>query len=207
VKRLLAALGLLVAAAVPATGANFNDTSSNAASVTAESIDSYVRLWSQDSDPNGLTGYATKHNSAPPVPAATGADTALTVALGGFKNSAGQTVTRVLTLQAPNPLPAGSSPITVSGALVADAATGRQPLTGFTFSPLAGTPTSSTVTLTAGQKVQLNVSVRMKGSDFPGNNQLYTPAVALTVRYPGYSGSFLTYKVPMSAWDGNGAGP
>jgi len=47
----------------------------------------------------------------------------------------------------------------------------------------------------------------MKGSLFPGNNLLYNPRVRLTVRYTGYSGTFLSYEVPVSIWDGNGVGP
>ena len=55
--------------------------------------------------------------------------------------------------------------------------------------------------------MQLNLSVRLKNNIFPGNNTLYHPVVRLTVRYPGYAGNFLTYPVPVSVWDGNGAGP
>jgi hypothetical protein len=204
---MLVALVLLATSVVPASHASFNATSSNHAAVTTESVASFLRLWSQGSDPAGLTGYAVKHNSAPPAAAATGADTGLSVALGGYKNELGTTIARVLTLQAVSPLPPGVASLAVSGALVADAATGRQPLSGFTFSPLGGTPTSSTITLAAGQKAQLNLSVRLKNNIFPGNNTLYHPVVKLTVRYPGYAGNFLTYPVPVSVWDGNGAGP
>ena len=62
-------------------------------------------------------------------------------------------------------------------------------------------------TLTAGQKVWLNVSAAMKGAPFPGNNLLYTPYVRLTVNYAGYTGTFFSYSVPMNIWDGNGSGP
>jgi hypothetical protein len=31
--------------------------------------------------------------------------------------------------------------------------------------------------------------------------------LTLKVTYPGYDGGFLTYTVPVSVWDGNGAGP
>jgi hypothetical protein len=207
VRRIALALALLAAVAVPASGADFSDGSSNQASITTESVTSFLRLWSQGTDPAGLTGYAVKKNSSPAVVAATGADTGLAVALGGYKNDLGTTIPRVITLQARNPLPPGVTSLTISGALVADPTSPRQPLTGFTFSPLSGAPASSTVTLTAGQKVQLNVSVRLKNNVFPGNNTLYNPAVSLTVTYPGYAGNFLTYAVPMSVWDGNGAGP
>jgi hypothetical protein len=207
VRRALVALAVFAAFTVPASGANFNNRSTNAATFSTDSTGNYVRLWSQGTDPAGLTGYATKRGSNPLVPAATGADGGLAVAMGGYKNDNGTTVARVLTIQALNPLPAGVTSLTISASLIADPATGRQPLTGFTFSPIAGTPTSATATLTPGQKVQLNLGVKMKNTEFPGNNTLYHPAVNVIVRYTGYSGNFLSYTVPVSVWDGNGAGP
>ena len=114
----------------------------------------------------------------------------------------------MLTLQARNPLPAGASPLTVTVALAADPASGRQPLTGATFSALDGSGAGPTATLTAGAKRQLNVTVRTQPNNvFPGNNVLHTPTVTLRVTYPGYSGGFLSYVIPVSVWDGNGAGP
>jgi len=52
------------------------------------------------------------------------------------------------------------------------------------------------------------VTIRTQpNSVFKGNNVLHTATVTLRVTYPGYSGSFLSYDVPVSVWDGNGAGP
>jgi hypothetical protein len=212
--RLLAAAAWLAAAAtlaLPAmrSDARMNSRSANKANaVTADSAVNYLRLDSQGSDPAGLTGYATKRGSSPLVPAATGATDTLAVALGGYKNQNTTSVTRVLTLQALNPLPAGASPLTVTAALAADPVTGRQPLTGVSFSALDGSGAGPTATLTAGAKRQLNLTVRTQpGNVFPGNNVLHTPTVTLQVTYPGYTGTFLSYVVPVSVWDGNGAGP
>ena len=212
--RLLAAAAWVAASAtlaLPAmrSDARFNSVSTNAArSVTADSPANYLQLYSQASDPTGLTGYATKRSSSPLVPAATGSDLSLAVALGGYKNQNTTTITRVLTLQALNPLPAGASPLTVTVALAADPVTGRQPLTGATFSALDGSGAGPTATLTAGAQRQLNLTVRTQPNNvFPGNNLLHTPTVTLQVTYPGYTGTFLSYAVPVSVWDGNGAGP
>ena len=214
VTRLLAAAAWLTATAtlaLPAirSDASFNSASANRANaVAADSPGNYLRLYSQSSDPAGLTGYATKRLSSPAVPAATGADLGLRAALGGFKNQNTTAVARVLTLQARNPLPAGASPLTVTVALAADPVTGRQPLTGATFSALDGSGAGSTATLTAGAKRQLNLTVRTQPNNvFPGNNVLHTAIVTLGVTYPGYTGSFLSYDVPVSVWDGNGSGP
>jgi hypothetical protein len=211
VTRFLTALACLAAAislALPAvrSGARFNSRSSNPNDrVSADNPVNYLRLYSQSSDPAGLTGYGTKRLSNPLVPAATGADDALTVALGAYKNDNGTTVNRALTLQAVSPLPAGASPLTVSASLAPDQVTGRQPLSQVTISDTDGANAATTATMTAGAKKQLNVLVTTKA--FPGNNKLHTPIVTLTVTHPGYAGTFLNYTVPVSVWDGNGAAP
>ena len=214
VTRLLAAAAWLTATvtlALPAirSDASFNSVGANRANaVVADSPANYLTLYSQSTDPALLTGYAVKRLSSPSIPAATGANSTLAVALGGFKNQNTTTVTRVLTLQARSPLPAGASPLTVTVALAADPVTGRQPLTGATFSALDGSGAGPTATLTAGAKRQLNLTVRTQpNSVFPGNNVLHTPTVTVSVTYPGYTGTFLSYVVPVRVWDGNGAGP
>jgi hypothetical protein len=109
VTRLLAAAAWLAATVtlvLPAirSDARLNSVSTNRAnSVAADSPDNYRRLYSQSTDPDDLTGYATKRNANPAAPAATGADATLQVRLGGYKNQAATTVTRVLTLQARDP--------------------------------------------------------------------------------------------------------
>jgi hypothetical protein len=214
VTRLLIAAAWLAATvtlALPAirSEAQLNSVTTNRANgIAADSPANYLRLYSQSTDPAGLTGYAVKRGSNPNVPAATGADLTLAAALGGFKNQNATTVTRVLTLEALDPLPAGASPLTVTVALAADPVTGRQPLSGATFSALDGSGAAPTATLTAGAKRQLNLTVRTQpNSLFPGNNVLHSPTVTLRVTYPGYSGSFLSFVVPVTVWDGSGAGP
>ena len=214
VTRLMAAAAWLAATVtlvLPAihSDARFNSVSTNRANtVAADSPSNYLRLYSQPTDPAGLTGYAVKRLSSPAVPAATGSNLGLAVALGGYKNQTTTTVTRVLTLEALTPLPAGASPLTVTVTLAADAALGKQPLTGASLSNLDGSGAGSTATLTAGAKRQLNLTLRTQPSSiFPGNNYMLNPTVTLRVTYPGYSGNFLTYVVPVSVWDGNGSGP
>ena len=212
--RLLAAAAWIAASvtlALPAmrSEARFNSTTSNrAVAVAADSPANYLRLYSQSTDPAGLTGYATQKNSNPLEPAATGADLTLRAALGGYKNQSTTTLTRVFTLQALTPLPAGASPLTVTASLAADPTTGKQPITGVAFSNTDGSGSGPTATLTAGAKRQVNVTIRTQpNSVFQGNNTLHTATVTLRVTYPGYTGSFLSYDVPVSVWDGNGAGP
>ena len=87
--------------------------------------------------------------------------------------------------------------------------TGKQPITAASIQRRSTAPGAApTASLTAGAKRQLNVTVRTQPNNaFPGNNVLHTPTVTLRVTYPGYSGTFLSYVVPLRVWDGNGAGP
>ena len=209
--RLLAAAAWLAAAvtlALPAvrSDATFNSRGANQANaVVADKPSNYLRLYSQSTDPSGLTGYAVKRGAVPIVPAATGADGTLAVALGGLKNVNLLAYTRVLTLQARNPLPPGASPLTVTASLTADPVNGRQPLNGIMFANVGGAGPTPTATLTAGAKKQLDLRVTTRG--FPGNNIMLRPTLTLTVTYPGYTKAFLSYRIPVSVWDGNGAGP
>ena len=212
--RLLAAAAWIAAAvtlALPAmrSDASFNSVTANPANaIAADGPENYLALYSQATDPAGLTGYAVKRLSSPSVPAATGTSDTLGVALGGFKNQGATVISRVLTLQALSPLPSGASPLTVTASLAADPVSGKQPLTAASFSNVDGSGVGPTATLAAGAKRQVNVTVRTQpNSVFPGNNVLHTAMLTLTVRYPGYTGSFLSYEVPVSVWDGNGAGP
>ena len=203
-----ACLAVAVSVSLPVvrSDARFNSTSRNAGNaVLADDPANYLHVYSQGTDPSGLLLYAVKRLAVPPVPAATGVDGTLNAALGGYKNDNGTTVSRVFTLQAASPLPAGASPLTVTVSLAPDPVTGRQPLNQVTISDLTGLNAGTTATLTAGAKKQINVRVLTKM--FPGNNVLHTPTVTLTVAYPGYTGTFLNYQVPVSVWDGNGSGP
>ena len=200
-----------VTLALPAirSDASFNSRSANkASSVVADDASNYLRLYSEATDPSGLTGYALKRNAAPAVPAATGASARLRSRLGCLNNHSATRLSRVFTLQARDPLPAGVTSLTVTPSLAADPVTGKQPLTAVSISALNGTGSGPTATLAAGAKRQVNITVRTQpNSAFPGNNMLHTPTLTLLITYPGYSGSFLAYTVPVGVWDGNGAGP
>ena len=205
----LAALAAVCVAAValPASGANFASSSANGATVATDAVANYLRMYSAGSDPDIVPlAYATKRNASPATLAATGVDGTLRVALGGYKNTNNTSIPRVFTVQARGTLPAGVPSITVTATLLPDVS-GKQPLTGYSFTNLLGLNPTSSVTLGPGDKRWVNLSASMKGSAFPGNNHLYTPTVRITVRYPGYTGTFLSYDVPVTIWDGNGAGP
>jgi hypothetical protein len=193
----VAVASVLLLAPQPRSGASFTarkSTANNA--VQADSPANYLRLFSQASDPAGLTGYAVKSQSVPAVPAAVGADGQLVAALGGWKLPG--TMDRVLTIQARSPLPVASITVAVAVTPVLG-----QPVTSALLANVGSPGGTPSVTLAAGDKRQVNL-VLIK---LAGNNILYTASLTLKVTYAGYSGDFLTYTVPLTVWDGNGSGP
>jgi hypothetical protein len=199
----IAAAATAVALPAVRSGATMNSPSANPGTkVSADSPVNYLRMWSQSTDPFGTTGYAVRRNSSPAVPAATGSGMTLAVHLGGNRNVNGQVFSRVLTVDAVSPLPAGSSPITIGIALQPDPATGAQPITSATLTALNGSAASATIT--AGVRRQLNLTLDTRSL---ANSTYYVPTVTLTVTHPGYAGGFLNYVVPVRIWSGTGAGP
>jgi hypothetical protein len=180
------------------SGANFTATAGGAPGnkIAADSVANYLHLYSQGTDPLGLTGYAVKANSSPPVVAATGSDLGLALQLGGWKNAG--TMNRVLTLQAAATLPAASITVTTTVPPVP-----AQPVSGATIANVGSTGGTTSVTLTPGAKRQLNITL----AKLPGNNSLYNGSIEVKVTWTGYTGTFLTYSVPFNIWDGNGGGP
>lgn len=199
----LAVLGLALAA-TSFTGARYTSRTTNAGNaLTADKPSSYLRIYSQSTNPGGLTGYAVRAGKTPSTPAATGTDETLEANLGGFNNVSGSTVNRVFTLTT-GTLPAGVSSITVELSTVADPTTGSQPISDYTFATTSGTSVGKTVTVGPNNTGQINLTIRT--NNLSGNRQ-YVPKVVIRVTYPGYSGNFLSYVVPIKIYDGSGAGP
>jgi hypothetical protein len=197
------ALSLTIAGS-ETSGANFNATRANPTNgFSAAAMESYLRLYGQGSDPDGLTGYAVRNASAPAVPAATGVDRTLTAHLGGYDNVTNVDVYRVFTIKTPATLPVASVTVTIT--LQPDAGSGAQPINQLYFSTVGSTANAgAAVTLTAGQKRQVNLRVRTKSLSA---GVLYAPAVRVTATFPGYAGTFFSYDVTIKVYDGPGAGP
>jgi hypothetical protein len=125
------------------------------------------------------------------VPAATGTDSTLSVNLGNYKNIITATITRVLVVAAPSSLPSGITAVTVRVALAADPASGLQPITATTFAAANGTGTcsGSTVTLAAGNRCQVNLTITTRVNQGFTNNSSYTPVLYLIANFTGYTGS------------------
>lgn len=191
---------LVLSLTVPTSGANLTAVRTNPGNtISGDTPGRYLHGYSQATDPTGLTGYATRSGTTPAVPATTGIDATLGSNVGDYKNKGDTVIPRVLVVAAPNPLPTGITAVTVRVALAPDGPSGLQPIVGTTFAAAngTGTCTGSTVSLAAGQRCQLNLTINTKGAI--ANNSSYTPTVYLIANFIGYTGSsFLDYPVPVT---------
>jgi hypothetical protein len=165
--------------------------SSSSVSVTTATAASWLHLYSQSTDPNGLTAYYVKSGGT--TPAATGSDFTLAVDLGSFTKNTTATCNRVLTIIAMSPLPTGTS-ATVTASLVADSTSGLQPITAVGFAAVGSTGRTNPVSVTAGLKRQLNLTLRLPNVAAT----TYRPHILITVTYTGYTGSYYRYDIPVT---------
>jgi hypothetical protein len=200
----LAALLATAKIAEPASSdASFTARTNNTATVSVDSPLNYLRIYSQGTDPDGLTGYAKRQGTSS-TPAATGSNASLTAHLGGYNNTSSGSASRVLTIEAPDNLPSGVAGIVVYARFGTDATTGSSPIRSPVFrTPGSSQSTSGYTVLTAGSKRQLDLSINT--SSLSGN-KTYTQKLTLQIQYWGYSGDFLTYELPIKVYDGSGAG-
>jgi hypothetical protein len=210
VRRALLALVLLAVLAAAASavavqhssGAVFSRASDSSVQATGDHVHSWLRAYSQSTDPDGLTGYAVRRSSSPSVPAATGVDEAITVHLGGYTRRT--TVNRVITIKTPTTFPETTvTSVTVTASLVADPTTGGQPISAIGFAA-SGSGRTNPVTLGRGVKDQLNLRVSVDGLTM---NTLYVPTVKITVTFTGFTTAYYVYSIPVKVYYGNGAGP
>ena len=185
--------------------ASFSSTSETRIGASASRLTDWVRLYSEESDPNGSMIYAHKRtfNGGSGTVMATGQDATLAVDMGGFpdKNKTFPFVT-VFSVVTPAAFPDPAvTQVTVSATLVADLA--DQPLTspGFTaFGPTGGGPAS--VILGPGQKYQFNVTVKTRKKFTLG--RVYLPHVLVDVTWTGVPAGYFRYDIPVSVTDVGG---
>ena len=196
----LLALALLAvtSVAVAGSGAWFHSQSDSYMSVQAAHVRDWLHVYAQDTDPGELTGYAIRRLSSPPTPAASGQDDAVVVDLGGFPD-ANKTFEfpRTITILTPATFPeAGVTQVTIAATLAPDPATGDQPLRNVKLAPIGETRGSDDVTMTAGQQLQVNMTVRARKQYALG--QTMYPRVVLTLSYTGGPTGYYVYEIPMA---------
>jgi hypothetical protein len=186
----IALVAYQVLAFVATSGAAYVDVNVSNASISAASVESLLSLYSQSTDPDGLTGYFAKAGKS--TPAASGAGMSLKVDLGA-QRTASTDENMVFTIKAPDTFPVGVSTITVTATLVTDPATGVQPITSVGFSKLGGN-TRDALILGPSAKAQCNIQTKLPKK----TGAVYHSTVVITVTYDGYSGSFFQYSVPVT---------
>lgn len=179
------------------SSATFTTTSQSAIRARADHVHDWLRLYAQDTDPGGLTGYAIRRLSDPPVPCASGQDELVVVDLGAFRSTgAPVSLTRVITFMAPSPLPDGITSVSVAVELLPDAATGLQPIQRVDIGRLSGAKASNPAILLAGEQLQLNLRVRSRAEMALGVP--YYPTVRITVTFTGSAVDYYVYEIPMA---------
>lgn len=196
------AVGAVLGSVVRTSSAAFTTTSASTLEATADHVHDWLRVYSQTTDPDGLTGYALRRVPVPPgPPAATGMDEGLAVDLGGFPDAnVTFTFNRVFTIKTPPAFPgAGVTQVTVAVSITPDAATGEQPLRNARLSAVGATGGSTSLALGPGQKRQFNVQVRMRSRFQLGRS--YSPHVILTVTWAGGPAGYYVYDYPIVVTD------
>jgi len=188
---LLALVSVLALAAGSAnrSGASFTTTSQSAVTASADTISRWIHLWSQGTDPSHLTGYATQRVQSGTAPlCATGSDQALVYNVGGIRRATAYTFSRAFTLEGIIPFPdSGITTVNVDYSLIADAATGRQPISSVTFTSVNG----------SSSKYGVNVLLNAPTASFAVGNT-YTPKIRLTMTFTGSPTTYYIYDVPVS---------
>ena len=190
---------------VGSSSASFTRASDSTVAVTTGAANGWLHLYSQSTDPDGLTAYYVRNASSPAAPAATGVDTTLAANLGGQGTSGAQTRNRILTIKTPTAFPDGSiTQVTVTATTLADVATGFQPIDSVGFATIGGGSRTTPVTLGKNGKYQMNVHLQMNGCT---SGKQYIPTVVITVTYTGFTTTYYQYNVPVKIYAGTGTGP
>jgi hypothetical protein len=201
----LAALAV-VAGLAGVSLASFTTSSQIQLQASTPGVGDWLRLYSEGTDPSHSGGYALKRlidGDVGPV-AATGADQALQVDLGGFPDKKRTyDFDRVFSLETPAQFPdSGVGQIMVSATLVGDG--GNQPLAYPRLTQFgSGGVGPETVQLGAGQKYQLNVTVQARKKFVLG--ETYWPHVVIGVAVPGVPDGYFHYDIPVAVTDVGGS--
>lgn len=192
------AIAALAAGAIGFSRASFTTSSQTDVRATADHVHSWLHLYSQNTDPGGLTGYATQRVQWGIGPlCAAGLDESLTLDMGGIqRNGPSYTFDRAFTVQTPAAFPdAAVNQVTITATYVADAVTGKQPIRDVRFN--TGTGGSNPYTMASNLQSQANVRMRANGGGW-AVGQTYYPHILLTVTYTGFTTAYYVYDIPLA---------
>ena len=199
---LLVVLGVVAVAgaSVAASRASYTTSSQSDITASADSATGWLHLFSQATDPDGLTAYATQRVQTGVGPVcATGADCSLSLVMGGVRtNGTSYTLNRAFTIKTVTAFPVTSiAQVTVTAAYIADPATGLQPIRDCRFSTTTVTGGSASVSIGVNTKRQANIRMRMNGKGWVVGRTYY-PTLRLTVSYTGGPAGYYVYDIPLS---------
>jgi hypothetical protein len=194
---------VLLTAALGAAGASraaFTYSSESTVEASVDRIGNWLHLYSQGSDPDGETGYATQ--VANPGPAATREDEGIAV-LFVIPNNGTHTHARVVKVRTPDAFPDVSpdpaiGAVNVTVTVTPDPGTGQQPISRYGVDAWNAAPTY-TRTIAGwdpAMQRQLNLQTKFPGKKFgPG---IYEPSVVLTLTFTGMTVTFYQYTIPVT---------
>jgi hypothetical protein len=180
--------------------ASFTTTSTSDISATGAHVHDWLHLYSQSTDPAGLTGYATQRVRTGVGPlCATGFDETLALTMGGIRSrNTTYSFARVFTIQTPATFPDGSiTRVTVTATYDPDPSTGLQPIRDVRFAAVGNNNGRASVNLNRNVKDQANVRLRARGGGWTLNGTYY-PTVHITVTYTGSPASYYVYDIPLA---------
>ncbi len=198
---LVAILGIIaVATVLPTSGASFTSSSASNVRVGTDSVGSWLHLYSQSTDPAGLTGYWPGQGRPPPPPWALTPLSVWTWA-STLPAVARYSARAYSPFKPPSSFPTGTT-ITVTATLVSDPTTGTQPITALGIRTVGqNNTTPSSVTLGLGVKRQVNLRITL-----PVAKGVYRPKILITVTYTGMTTTYYQYTVPVQVTVGSQAG-
>lgn len=203
-RRLLVLLVLAVVAAGAAafgfSHATYTSSSQTDITASADHVHNWLHLYSQSTDPAGLTAYATQRVQTGVGPlVATGVDETLSLTMGGLRaNNTSVSFNRSFTIQTPATFPDTTvTQATITATYVADTTSGLQPLRDVRFNVVGSTRGTNPVTLARNTKYQANVRMRASGTGWVVG-QVYRPHLILTVTYTGGPAGYYVYDIPLA---------
>lgn len=203
----LAVLALAVAATV-FSSATYTTSSETIATASTDTAANWLHLYSESTDPDGLADYAHERliNGGVGALAASGSDMTLAADMGVFPDrKLTYTFNRTFTIETPDSFPdAAVTAVRVTLSTEPDPG-GEQLISKARLSNLNGSGASTTMTLAAGQKRQVNVTISAHKKYVVG--ETYYPSVVLTLTMVGgsYPSGYYQYSVTIAATDGGGS--
>ena len=175
------------------SGASYTTTSETDLTASAATAGDWLQVFSQATDPDGLTGYARQNDLASQPFIAGGAGVDLKIDWGRYDDlNLWFTFSRVLTIKTPTTFPDPTvTQVTVTATLIVDPG-GTQPLRKPDLHLVNQAGTTNRVVLGTDQRAQLDIQLRTKKNPWDAGDEFH-PRVVLTLTYAGGPADYYVY--------------